>query len=103
MRDKKDLIGDPVDPATPVGYGPDEEDGGHPLIATVIGVIFLIIMTAGSSRETAGEGPDSQAEMLGYFIGWAGMATAMVWGTAYAITIKKASTAWKTVSLIVIA
>jgi hypothetical protein len=102
MRDRKDLIGDPVDPNMPVRYEPDEGDGGHPLVATIVGVVFLLLMAA-SSRESGASGLQGQAEKLIYLATSAVVGAAIVWGIAYAITIRKASTGWKIGSLIAIA
>lgn len=105
MRDKKDLIGDPVEPemAARLQAAAREEDGGHPIVATMFGVSFLLLMASQGRSEGFGGGSESEAEKMGYLLGSVAAGAAIVWGIAYAITIRKASTAWKIASLIIIA
>ena len=105
MRDRKDLIGDPVDPVTAARNEADaaEENGGHPIVATIVGVLFLLLMASQGRSEGFGGGPGTQAEKMGYLLGSVIGAAGIVWGIAYAITIRKASTGWKVGSLVVIA
>lgn len=105
MRDKKDLIGDPLEPEMAARFeaAAKEEDGGHPIVATIVGVVVLLLMAGQGRSETFGSGLGSQAEKMGYLFGSVAAGAGIVWGIAYAITIRKASTAWKIASLIIIA
>ena len=105
MRDKKDLIGDPVDPATAARYeaAAEQENGGHPIVATLVGVAFLLLLAGQGRGEAFGGGPEAQAEKMGYLFGSVIAGAGIVWGIAYAIKIRKASKAWKIASLIIIA
>lgn len=105
MRDKKDLIGDPIEPemAARLQAEAKEEDGGHPIVATIAGVLFLLLIASQGRGAPFGGGAESQAANMGYLFGSVATGAAIVWGIAYAITIRRASRAWKIASLIIIA
>jgi hypothetical protein len=105
MRDKKDLIGDPLEPETAARFEAEakEENGGHPIVATIVGVLFLLLIASQGRSEPFGPGLDTQAARMGYLFGSVAAGAGIVWGIAYAVTIRKASTKWKVASLIVIA
>ena len=77
-------------------FGASEYDG-HPLLATVICIILMFFSLIGGAGRHEAHG--SGAELAGYIMGGAVFA-AMLWGIAYAITIKRASPGWKIGSLI---
>jgi len=79
-------------------FADEERSGGHPLIATLVCAVLLILAAAGRSGPQAGLGPDY---VLGYIAG-GGVFGGILWGIAYAITIKRSSTAWRVTSLIVL-
>jgi len=99
----------PVSPAPPLAGSqaaplPAEaapvRSGGHPLIATAICLGLLLLSLAGQSATPMDlDGPASSA---GFVFGGA-LFGAILWGIAFAITIRKASTRWKLGSLIVLA
>lgn len=75
--------------------------GGHPLLATAICVGLLLLSLAGQgAAQIAHE--DGPAFSVGFVLGGA-LFGAILWGIAYAITIRKASPGWKAGSLIVLA
>ena len=74
--------------------------GGRPLLATLICVGVLALSLAGQSS-TPME-PGGPASSAGFVIGGA-VFGAILWGIAFAITIRKASTGWKAGSLILLA
>jgi hypothetical protein len=75
-----------------------EEYGGHPAVATAICAFVLIAGIAGGSVTAA---PRNGAVLLGEFLGSVSFGP-ILWGIAYAITIKRASPGWKIGSLIVL-
>lgn len=81
-------------------FGPPEpeQSRGHPLIATLI-CLFVLIMGVGGSLGMAHEPARNLAELLGEIAGHEIFA-AMLWGIAYAITIKRSSSVWQIGSLI---
>jgi hypothetical protein len=85
--------------AVPASSAPaPAKPGGRPLLATLICVGVLALSLAGQSATpmAPGEGPAFSA---GFVVGGA-VFGAILWGIAYAITIRKASTRWKAGSLI---
>ena len=77
-------------------FGASEYDG-HPLLATVVCIILMFFSLIGGAGRHEAHG--SGAELAGYIMGGAVFA-AMLWGIAYAITIRRASPGWKIGSLI---
>lgn len=77
-------------------FGESDYDG-HPLLATIICVVLMFFSLAGGADRH--EMHRNGAELVGYIIG-GGVFAAMLWGIAYAITIKRASPGWKAGSLI---
>ena len=87
----------------------DENDdspqaGGHPLAATVIGcvVAMLGLLQNAEPRTIDAAGSGSLAYFAGQVVGGAVMLTLVIWGIAYAITVRKASPRWKVASLLII-
>jgi hypothetical protein len=76
-----------------------EKSGGHPVIATIIAAFFSLIGVFSGDRVSLTA--DGLAGRIGYIAGGAG-GCALLWGIAYAITIKRASRGWKIGSLIVL-
>lgn len=74
--------------------------GGRPLLATLICVGVLALSLAGQS--TTPMEPGGPASSAGFVFGGA-VFGAILWGIAFAITIRKASTGWKAGSLILLA
>lgn len=75
-----------------------EDYGGHPAVATAICAFVLLAAVAGGSVTAP---PRNGAELFGEFLGGAAFGP-ILWGIAYAITIKRASPGWKVGSLIVL-
>jgi hypothetical protein len=75
--------------------------GGRPLLATLIcaGVLALSLAGQGTTPMESGGG---SADSVGYILGGA-VFGAILWGIAFAITIRKASTGWKAGSLVALA
>jgi len=98
----KDWLGTPPGEGGPAHGGAtfadEQQSGGHPLPATLISGFIILFLAAGTPVRHM---PTSPAELAGNVAGCA-LVGAIGWGIAYAITIKHASTAWKTVSLIVL-
>jgi len=98
----------PAVSATPAGSGAGPvssaaapgRTGGRPLLATLIGVGILALSLAGQDGARMDSG--DSAVSVGFVLGGA-VFGAILWGIAYAITIRKASTGWKFGSLIVLA
>jgi hypothetical protein len=84
-----------------MGYRERYEDdyGGHPLIATLVaaGVLLLTLGIPLHLPERSGAGYRE-----GYLIGQFVLGPLIVWGIAYAVTIRKASPGWKIGSLVAI-
>jgi hypothetical protein len=74
--------------------------GGRPLLATLICVGVLALSFAGQSTTPMEAG--ESASSTGFVLGGA-VFGAILWGIAFAITIRKASTGWKAGSLIFLA
>lgn len=68
----------------------------HPLVATIIGSIVILLITAGGSASAAKSGP----EAIGYALGSGVFALLIVGGAAWFITLRHASDGWKVGSLI---
>ncbi|MES2443621.1 MAG: hypothetical protein V4574_12390 [Pseudomonadota bacterium] len=82
-----------------MSYRDEEEYGGHPLIATLVAVAILLLTLGVPLTLPPGSGGAYRAGMLtGYFA----FGPLILWGLAWAITIRKASPGWKIGSLIVI-
>ncbi|HEX8654209.1 MAG TPA: hypothetical protein VF693_03170 [Allosphingosinicella sp.] len=75
----------------------EEPPGGHPVIATLIGGVFLLLVGAGSAaRPDPGDfGPNGGAYLAGRIVGSTLAGALIVWGIAYLITIRRASRAAK--------
>jgi hypothetical protein len=84
-----------------MGYRERYEDdyGGHPLVATLVaaGVLLLTLGIPLHLPEHSGPGYRE-----GYLIGQFVLGPLVLWGIAYAITIRKASPGWKIGSLVAI-
>jgi hypothetical protein len=65
-----------------------DQPDGHPIIATIIGVVVIFIGVGGNPR------PPAAGDLAALFGGVTGVAL-LVWGVAFAITIRHASTGWK--------
>lgn len=84
--------------------GPDmaasdaQRPAGHPLIATVICAVLLILCTAGAGGGERGAGMDG-AYLVGHLFG-DGIFAGILWGIAYAVTIKRASGTWQIGTLV---
>jgi len=87
--------------AGPVSSAAPGRTGGRPLLATLICVGVLALALAGQGT-TRAEPSDDLAFSVGSVFGGA-VFGAILWGIAYAITIRKASAGWKAGSLIVLA
>jgi hypothetical protein len=88
----------------PAGFAPPavapRRGGGRPLLATAICAGLLLLWLAGRSSVP------TQSRDLAYFSGVAiagALFGAILWGIAFAITIRKASKGWKAGSLILLA
>ena len=68
---------------------------GHPIIATAIGAIALIIGIVASPRPYPGMGDAA-------LVGGAALVALLVWGVAFAITIRHSSILWKVGSLLLL-
>jgi hypothetical protein len=89
----------------PGGYSASRYGGdysGHPGIATAICALLLIASCAGGRSHMVEQGPGGPAYLIGTIVGGA-LVGVIFWAVAYAITIKRASPAWKTGSLIALA
>jgi len=81
----------------------EEPPGGHPLLATIAACVLLLLSAgapAGPSRDLSGE--EGAAYFYGYLIGGPVVVAAVVWGIAYAITIRRSSRRWKVGSFVAI-
>jgi hypothetical protein len=76
-----------------------QEPEGHPVIATAICALLLIIGSANSPAHSGPPAGEGLAGLLGYVFG-SGVFAAILWAIAQAITIKRASRAWQVGSLI---
>lgn len=99
MGDQRDVLGE-------AGTYPDQPvpEEGRPIVATVIGSV-LVLLSAGVSTGPDATPPDpslTAAYRLGEILGGAIAATLIVWGIAYAITIRHASQRWKIASFLII-
>ena len=96
---KAGLIG----PDIPEAVARDDPDGsgGHPLIATLIGSLLLLLSASGPVAPSSHAGTPAYA--LAQVTGAVIAGVAIVWGVAFAITIRKASPAWKVGSFVAIA
>lgn len=84
--------------AAPDDSWDDEDDGpsGHPLIATIVGTVLILLSVRGGHEAPAG-GTDLLAYMFGRVVGGA----ALIWALAYFITIRHAGIGWKVGSFLI--
>jgi hypothetical protein len=90
----------PVSPAVAPPAAAPGRTGGRPLLATAICAGMLLLWLAGRTTIPTG------SRDLAYFSGVAiagGLFGAILWGIAFAVTIRKASKGWKAGSLILLA
>ncbi len=73
--------------------------GGHPLLATIVCAVLLLLSRCGGGSSEAGLSSD--AMMTGIVVG-GGLIGLVFWTIAYAITIRRASPRWKIASLLVL-
>lgn len=75
----------------------EEPPGGHPVLATLIGAVFLLLVGANSPARPnpADFGPDGGAFLASRIAGGTLAGALIVWGIAYLITIRHASRAAK--------
>jgi hypothetical protein len=75
----------------------EEPPGGHPVLATLIGAVFLLLIGAnsGARPDPAEFGPDGGAYLAGRIVGGTLAGALIVWGIAYLVTIRHASRAAK--------
>lgn len=71
---------------------------GHPLLATIVCMLLLLLTRCGASGEGC---PSSGTSLIGAIVGGA-LIGLVLWGIAYAITIRRASPRWKAASLVVL-
>jgi hypothetical protein len=94
MRDGTDGADAPSDDIWE--YEEDEGPSGHPLIATIIGVVVILFSIQG--YETP---PGSGAEALGYMFGRTVGGAALIWTIAYFATVRHAGLGWKIGSFLI--
>jgi hypothetical protein len=93
-------MGDPDEATIPHQQASPPRRRGHPAIATAL--IALVLLAAAVGSGGAATRIAGLAERLGYIAGGVAFA-AILWGIAYAITIKHASRPWKIGSFIALA
>jgi hypothetical protein len=100
MSDERDVLGK-------AGAYPDQPpvaEEGRPILATVIGSL-VVLLTAGGpagSGASSADPAEAAAYRLGEFVGGALVVALIVWGIAYAITIRRASRRWKIASFVIL-
>jgi hypothetical protein len=81
-----------------------EPYGGHPLLATLIGC-FCLLLTAGMPVRDAALATSDPSEAAAYQVGQifgAMIVGIILWGIAYAMTVRRASRRWKIASLAIL-
>jgi hypothetical protein len=94
------------EPAAGYGYLEEHENKrGRPLVATLVGAAALLLLVAvpiGPPGEAPLNPDEAMAYRAGELFGAAVLSAGIVWGIAYAITLRFASRKWKIASLIVL-
>jgi hypothetical protein len=88
-----------VGASAPEDVWEDEDEDrprGHPLIATIIGTVLILLSINGHEKP-----PTDAAETIGYLAGRAVGGALLIWVLAYFITIRRASMAWKIGSFVI--
>jgi hypothetical protein len=80
----------------PDAFETEPARAGHSLLATIVCVLLLLLSRCGGASSERGF--YSNAEMMGVVVG-GGLIGLVLWGIAYAITIRRASSRWKVASL----
>jgi hypothetical protein len=99
MRDERGILGDAG--AYPDRPAPEE---GRPILATVIGSV-VVLLTAGVPAGPGASPPGAAATAafrLGEILGGGFVIALIVWGIAYAITLRRAARRWKIASFLII-
>jgi hypothetical protein len=93
----------------PGGYGyleQHENRRGHPGIATLVGAVALLLLAAvplGAPAHPPSGREEALAYLAGEIAGAALISGGVVWGIAYAISLRHASRKWKVASLVILA
>jgi hypothetical protein len=74
----------------------EDRPRGHPLIATIIGTVLILLSINGQEKP-----PADAAETIGYLLGRAVGGALLIWVLAYFITIRRAGLGWKIGSFLI--